>query len=70
MVHFLTLHPGDRFRYREGGPVFRRAPDGADGRARVDCPDGRGRRPVAVQEFEGCFVIPAEIEIDEPEGDD
>jgi hypothetical protein len=65
-LHFLTLHPGDRFRYEADGPLYRRGPDlGKKGeeRATVERWNNQDWVPAGTQDYQGCMVLP----VDEPE---
>ena len=63
--HFLTLHPGDCFRYAQDGPLYRRARDAGkkgEERASVERWDGSAWVAAGIQEYQGCMVIPADDE--------
>ncbi len=62
-IHFLSLHPGDCFRYHAHGPLYRRAEDlgdKEDRRAKVERFEAGRWIPAGLQEYHGCMVIPAD----------
>lgn len=68
-IHFLTLDVGDRFRFRDDGPTFERAPD-REGKVMVRKAGEPRQAPAAILEFEGCYVIPIDDDPDPAELED
>jgi hypothetical protein len=67
-IHFLTLHPGDCFRYEADGPLYRRGLNlGKKGeeRATVERWVGSAWVPAGTQDYQGCMVIPVDDENEE-----